>query len=93
MYTGAESAAAVAAMIQAVKASGVIVRVRPEEFQKIVNKTESPLVVIAQPTFWSKRYSYLTSYRGLAFFAKSPEMLILPGKCEVVAAGKIWVPN
>ena len=44
MSNGAE-AAVLAAIAQAVKASGAIVRLNPEEFQKILNKAEAPLEV------------------------------------------------
>jgi hypothetical protein len=94
-YTGAEGAAAAAraAMIQAVKASGTLVRVEPEEFNKLIAKMESPLVVTATGGFFSKKFLYLTSYKGLAFFASSRTQLQLPYKAEVVAAGKIWMPQ
>jgi len=44
MSNGAE-AAVLAAIAQAVKASGAIVRLNPEEFLKILNKAEAPLEV------------------------------------------------
>ena len=40
--------AAVAAIAQAIKASGVIVQVEPEEFLLILGRSESPLVVSAE---------------------------------------------
>jgi len=92
MSSGAE-AAVLAAIAQAVKASGAIVRLNPEEFQKVLNKAESPLVVVSPPKFPSRRYSYLTSYKGLAFYAASPQSLRLPGRREVVTAGRIWIPR
>ena len=42
--------------------------------------------------FFSRNYQYLTSYKGLAFFAKSPDPLELPAAVEVVQARKIWIP-
>ena len=87
------AAAAQAAMIQAVKASGVIVRVEPEDFSRMVNKIEAPLVVTAPGGFFTKHIKYLTSYKGLAFYTQSPTPLQLPYKVEVVAARTIWVPN
>lgn len=93
-YTGAESAAAArAAMIQAVKASGTLVRVEPEEFNKLLAKMEAPLVVTATGGLFTRKFLYLTSYKGLAFFASSRTQLQLPYKAEVVAAGKIWMPQ
>lgn len=87
------AAAAAAAIAQATKASGVIVRVEPAEFLRILGRQEAPLVVHAQGGFLSTHHQYLTSYKGLAFFTKSPEMLNVPARAELVQAGKIWVPG
>jgi hypothetical protein len=43
----AAGAAAAAAIAQAIKASGVLVRVEPREFSKILNRVKDPLVVTA----------------------------------------------
>jgi hypothetical protein len=95
VYTGggAEAAAAYAAMIQAVKASGTIVQVIPDEFMKILSKTAEPLVVISKGGVFKKDFRYLTSYKGLCFYTKSPSQLILPGRTELIAAKQIWVPG
>lgn len=87
------AAAAAAAIAQATKASGVIVRVEPAEFLRILGRQEAPLVVYAQGGFLSTNHQYLTSYKGLAFFTKSPEMLDLPARAELVQADKIWIPG
>ncbi len=91
---GASAAgAAVAAQIaMAVKASGSIVQVEPEDFLAILVRQSNPLVVHAVARFGRRRHSYLTSYRGLAFFTKSPVPVPLPADAELVVAGKIWVP-
>jgi len=91
MAVTATTAGAEAAVVQAVKASGVIVRVTPEEFRKVLYLVENPLVVTASTGFLGTSYQYLTSYKGLAFFTKSKEPIEL-GAAEVVAAEKIWVP-
>jgi hypothetical protein len=94
MSTAATGAAAAAAAIaQAVKASGVIVRMEPEEFLAILHRQPGTLVVHAMGGFFSTSYQYLTSYKGLAFFTKSPLPLRLPGDCEVVNAKTIWIPG
>jgi hypothetical protein len=77
----------------AIRASGAIVRLDPEEFLKIVHRTEDPLVVTAGKSFLSGGYKYLTSYKGLAFFAKSREVLQLPGDAELITAKRIWIPG
>jgi hypothetical protein len=90
---GGAAAAAAAAIAQAIRASGAIVVVAPEEFLKVVSRAASPLVVTAEGGFIGRNYQYLTSYKGLAFFTKSPEPLNLPGDAEQIVAGKIWIPR
>ena len=87
------AAAAAAAIAQAIKASGAIVRVSPEDFSRILMRADKPLVVVARGGLFTHNYRYLTSYKGLCFFAKSAEPLSLPGSAEVIAAGQIWIPG
>ena len=89
----AGAAAAAAAVAQAIKASGSIVRVEPAEFLRILARQQEPLVVQATGGFFSTNYQYLSSYKGLAFYTKSPDRLALPRGCEVVEAQKIWIPG
>ena len=88
----AETAAIVAAIAQAIKASGVVVRVTPEDFQKIISKADKPLVIWTTGGFITKNYQYLTSYKGFAFFTKTGMPLEL-SKVETIVAGKIWIPG
>ncbi len=87
------ASAMLAAMIEATKASGVVVRVDGRAFCEVVERMSAPLVVEATSGIFSKKFCYLTSYKGLAFFTKSPTPLVLPGDTELVRAGKIWVPE
>jgi len=89
----AAHAAAAAAAINAIKASGAIVQVGPDDFQRLVMKLEDPLVVVSESSFFGTRYKYLTAYKGLVFYAKSREPLKLGGRAEVVRANGIWVPS
>ncbi len=89
---GATAAAAAAAIARAIKASGAIVRTEPQDFLTILSRTRNPLVVMAKGGFLKANYQYLTSYKGLFFFTKSPTMLVLPGDVELVAANQIWIP-
>jgi len=50
MSNGAEAAAAIA---RAVKTSGVLMRLEPEEFLKVLNRMEAPLVVVSMGSFFS----------------------------------------
>jgi hypothetical protein len=88
------SAAAHAAQIaNAIKASGVVVRVEPGDFLTILKRTDAPLVVIGQGGMFKKHVQYLTSYKGLAFFTQSPTPIVLPPRTEVIAAKKISIPE
>ena len=90
---GAAAAGAAAAIVQAIKASGTIVRVAPEEFERILARQSGCLVVTAEAGVFSTHHRYLMSYKGLAFFTDSDEALNLPAGTEIVAAQKIWVPG
>ena len=91
---GAEAAAAAAAAAaQAIKASGAIVRVEPDEFRKLLNRNADGLVVHAVVWLFSPGHKYLMGYKGLAFYTSSREPVPLPGTCQVVEARKIWIPR
>ena len=93
MTAAATGAAAAAAIAQAIKASGVLVQVLPEEFSKLVAISDEPLVVYAPPRgMFSRRHRYLMSYRGLAFYTASPEALALGG-ADIIIAKSIWIPQ
>lgn len=89
----AAATAVIAAMIRAIKASGTIVQVEPKEFAAILAKTKTPLVVQYEGGVFGKKYYYLTSYKGLAFHAKSKTPLSLPGDIELIAAQAFWMPD
>ena len=89
----AGAAAAAAAIANAIKASGVVVRVSPADFHAIVLKVERPLVIYAEGGLFSTNYQYLISYKGFAFFTKSSEPILLPSEIETIVAKKIWIPG
>jgi hypothetical protein len=93
MAAGAGAAAGAAAIANAIKASGVLVRVKPEAFAKVLGLTKEPLIVIAEGGLFSKNYQYLMSYKGLAFFTKSSTPLQLPADAQLVSASRIWIPG
>ncbi|MBI4419238.1 MAG: hypothetical protein HY560_00270 [Gemmatimonadetes bacterium] len=86
------AAAHAAAIAQAIKASGAIVRLEPADFRRLVGNLEQPFVVVAHSRFLVERYEYLTGYRGLVLYTKSREPIALRGGAEIVHAKKIWVP-
>jgi hypothetical protein len=91
MESGAAAAAAIA---QAIKASGAIIRMKPNDFLQIVGRADAPLVVLAISKLFGKvSYKYITSYKGLAFYTKSPSQLPLSINAELVHAKNIWIPS
>jgi hypothetical protein len=87
-------AAAAAAIAQAIKASGAIVRMEPNDFLQIVYRAEEPLVVMATSKVFGKvSYKYITSHKGLAFYTKSSKHLDLGSGAELVSAKTIWIPR
>ncbi len=91
-YPAASGAAAAAAVANAIKASGAIVRVEPQDFLNIVGKVKEPLVVCS-PAGFLTQYKYLTAYKGLVFFTKSKEQLLIGASAEIINAKKIWIPE
>jgi len=59
MAAGAAAAAAIAA---AIKASGVLIKLEPGEFGKILIRQKDPLIVIAEGGVFRKNFQYLVSY-------------------------------
>jgi hypothetical protein len=88
----AAGAAHAAAIANATKALGVIVKVEPGEFQAIVKRADSPVIVVARGGVLKKHWEYLTSYKGLAFYTRSEPQLVFSGRYEMIAAKKIWIP-
>ena len=90
----AESAhAAQVAIANAIKASGVLVRLEAGDFMTILKRIDEPLVVAGMGGVFRKHFQYLTSYKGLAFFTKSETQLLFPSRVEMVRAKKIWIPD
>ena len=90
VYGGA--AGAYVAMINAIRASGAIVEVEPNEFMDILMRGEDPLVVFS-PAKWFVKNKYMTSYKGLFFYTKTATLLTLPTQIEIVQSKKIWIPG
>jgi hypothetical protein len=83
-----------AAIVQAIGASGAIVRLEPSAFERLVGRIDDALVVRSQGSSMlrGERYSYLMGYRGLVFYSESRTPLALPGRTEILEAKSIWVP-
>ena len=90
---GGAAAAVGEEIAQAIKASGAIIRVESTDFMTILSRVQNPLVVCSETRFLSRKYHYLTSYKGLIFYTKSATPLILRPSIELIQAKKIWVPD
>ena len=93
MTNGAAAAGAAAAIAQAIKASGAIVRVEPTDFMAILDKVDNSLVVHSESKFLSTKYHYLTSYKGLIFYTKSTTALFLMPSAVFLWVICIWIPG
>ena len=82
-----------AAIANAIKATGVVVRLEPSEWMTVLKRNENAVVVVASGGMFKKSFRYLTSYRGLAFFTTSDQQLVLPGRVEVITAKSISLPD
>jgi hypothetical protein len=94
-YAGGAAAAAAArssAIAQAIKASGAIVSLAPDDFLYILSKTPRSIVITATGGMFRQNYQYMTSYKGFIFFTRSSTQLPLPPDAEIIAANKIWTP-
>lgn len=85
--------AAAAAAAHAIKASGAIVQVEPDEFRRLLNQNTDALVVHAMGGVFGSRHKYLMGFKGLVFYASSREPISIPPRCQIVEAGKIWIPG
>jgi hypothetical protein len=92
MSNGAAGGYAAAAIANAVKASGAIVRLKGDDFIKVISRTENPVVVVSKGGFMKKDFDYLLAYKGFVFFARTKEELNLPGHAEIISAQQIWIP-
>ena len=89
---GAAAGAAIA-IANAIKASGAIVRIEPDQFRRILDKVEEPLVVTGRGGFFRRKNQYLTSYKGIYFYTTSVDPISLSARAEVVSVSNIWIPG
>lgn len=86
------AAAAHYARMNAIKASGVLVRLEPEEFERLLLQIDAPLIVMARGGFFRRHVSYLVAHRGLAFHCRTEYELSLPKSAQLVLAKRISIP-
>jgi hypothetical protein len=90
----AGAVAAQAAIQQAIKASGAIVRIEASDFSRLISKMESGLVVESVTRFFGiESFKYSTSYLGFVFYCKSNEKISVPSRLEKINAKSMWFPQ
>lgn len=88
------AAAAQAAINEAIKASGAIIRIEAEEFKRLISKMEDGIVIEKDASgFLSSGYKYSTAYKGFIFYCKSVSAIPIPGRLEKIKARRIWIPQ
>lgn len=78
-------------VLQGLRATGPVVRVEPDVFAALVQRSPSCLVVAATGRRFRSN-QYLTSYRGLQFTTTSRSELPLPRSVEVVRVKTLHLP-
>ena len=92
--TGAVTAAAVArAAGEAIKTCGPIITLGSQSFYDLVRTLVDPLVVTSQTGLFGKMHHYVTTWRGLTFYARSKTALPLQDKATLLEAERITVPE
>lgn len=72
---------------------GPFVVCEPIEFQNLLARCETPIIVCAEKGMLTKTFQYLTSYRGLVFYTESGFPIEMPTQAEVVSARQIVMPK
>lgn len=94
MSGAAGAAAAQAAIQEAIKASGAIVKIEPNEFSNLISKMDDGIVIEKGDNgFFDSGYKYSTSYKGFIFYCKSKNQITILSKLEKIKAKRIWVPQ
>lgn len=91
--SAAAGAAIAAAIANAVKASGVVVRLEPEDFMKVLGRIKEPLVLYNKGGLFTTKHQYLVSYKGFAFYTRTSTEIFLPAAAEVITVRSIWLPS
>ncbi len=76
----------------ALRVNGAFVRLSPEDFQNLLNRSEDLIVVTSKTGIFNNTYLFLTSYKGLIFYCKNKEQISIPSKHEKLHSESITLP-
>jgi hypothetical protein len=80
-----------AAIATAMNSFNSYIVVEQSEFEQILARCDEPLVITFSGGFFSKKYRYVTDYKGYLFYTKLPHPLDLPPHAEVVQAKSVGI--
>ena len=73
--------------------SSVVISVETDEFMRLLKEAGNP-VVIHQPSKWWQPYNrYLLTYRGMTFYTRTKEELVISKYADTVQAKSFYVPG
>ena len=73
--------------------SGPVIQLDPGDFARVLARIDEPIVVKSHTGRISRKYKYMTSYKGFTFCTGSRESLLLPDNVEVIEARKLCSPG
>lgn len=92
--SGAAGVAAARQAIQnAIKASGAIIKIDPDDFSGLMAKMGNALVAEAPAGVFTKVWKYMTSYKGFLFYTQAKDRLSIPNRYEPIRSRKIRLPE
>ena len=87
------AAAAQAAINNAIKASGSIIKIDESDFRRLISRLDDGLVVEKIGGTFFSNYKYSTHYKGFTFYCSSKEQIVIPSRLEKINARSIWTPQ
>lgn len=72
---------------------GIVISVENDEFMRLMKQANDVIVIHQKPTWWQSYNRYLMSYRGMTFYTRSKEELVISKYSEVVTAKHFYAPH
>jgi hypothetical protein len=91
MTNGAVIAAAAAERKR--KALGGIICLEIDEFKKYAEKSGENLILYREPKTFSRKFKYITYYKGFLFYSTSKNKVNFIPQIEILKVKSIWIPD